>query len=273
MKERIAVMLAAHGAGDASDANARIRSLANDVAARIDRPVVASFNLGNPSYEAGLMGVMDVARHSAPRVIVVPLMTSNGYFARRIVPRRIHEANQSRANRPRASIFFTPAAGAAPSVISALANRTAQTIKAHTMDPLSTTILVIGHGTDRSKKSARSTYDLTRAISARLARARVRPAFLDQEPRLKHAALAIETPNVIILPYLLGGGHHAAADIIAPLGLPESHSPNSRRAIAHDGRRYLFERPLLDEPILREGVVACVNRAHSSLATRKEEAA
>lgn len=240
MSSSIAVILAAHGAGDDSAANAAIRRLAMDAALATGLPIMPAFNLGRPRYEDALAAID--ARH----IIVVPLMTSAGYFAGEVVPRRFRQTR---------CIVAEPV-GIRPDLVSALAARTARTAAAASFAPVMTTVIVVGHGTERCSTSGEAAGALALAIAELVPGITARAAFLDQEPLLEDAARMIETANVIIVPLLVGGGHHASIDIAARLGI-NADQPLGVHERA--GRRYVFEPPLIDRPELLDAVVACIN--------------
>jgi sirohydrochlorin cobaltochelatase len=243
MSRELAVILAAHGAGDGSRANALVRRLARRVSARARLPVVVAFKLGRPGYADALAGT------DARRVVVIPVMTSNGHFARWVVPRRFAEGR---------CLVCAPV-GTSAAVIAALAARTARTVAREALEPAATTVVVVGHGTRRCGTSGDAARALARAIGDRVPGIGLRAAFLDQEPRLETVAPTINTPSVVVVPFLLGGGRHASTDITERLGLEDRPGSESVRAHEQGGRRYVLEPPLLEAPALLEAIVACID--------------
>lgn len=256
----LAIILAAHGSHDDSSANRRLRALASALDAGSAHPVTPAFNLGTPSFA----GAIDAT--NAQRILVIPVMTSDGHFVRTVVPRRCAEARTA----PSKQITIAPPIGARPEIADSIVRHVSNTIREFNADPAGTTILVVGHGTRRSSTSGSA----TEALAARIARdtgiTDTRAAFLDADPLVEEIVPTLGARDVIVVPFLLGGGEHAERDIPARIGL---HADGSTpRAIYQDRRRFIFETPLLDQPALADAILETI-REHARppirLATRR----
>ncbi|MHC5004709.1 MAG: uroporphyrinogen-III C-methyltransferase [Planctomycetota bacterium] len=192
-----AIVIAAHGAGDGSPANALAWRIARAVAARTGRPALPAFVRGTPALGDVL------ARLAAPAVTVVPLLTSDGYVARRL-PALLDPAGTAGVR-----LAIRPPIGAHPLLRERIVHRV---VEACAGFPAAPAVIVVGHGTGRSATSG----DRTRAVAAairRATRAEVRCAFLDQSPRLERVAARIERAHLVVVPLLIGGGGHARRDV------------------------------------------------------------
>lgn len=235
-----AVVLAAHGAGDGSGANRAAQRLAHELAGSLGGTRVSvAFQLGTPSFRT----VLDEL--GAAEVTVVPLLTSDGFFARERLVSALAENHTAGAIRLR----ITPPVGLSPQLRAALLARTARTLAALPRGAAATSLLAVGHGTPASPTSGEATFDLARALAAAFPAALTRAAFLDQEPRLEAVLDTLDRPQLVVLPFLFGGGRHAAED------LP--------RAVHGRAARVVIEPQLSEEPavlaVVRE-LVAQIGR-------------
>jgi sirohydrochlorin cobaltochelatase len=201
---RTALILAAHGAGDGSAVNRRVRDLARQVqtTGAFD-DVRCAFNLGAPGFAQALDDTL------ADAVTVVPLMTSNGYFSQTMLPREL--ARSSRF--PRVEIRITPPVGTHAAMADLVTDRVTEAMTRFSLDPRDTALLVVGHGTEQHRTSRQATNDLRDVLGARSVCARVEAAFLSEEPRLEHMAHTLAQ---------FGGGDHATTDIPTRLGIDGS---------------------------------------------------
>lgn len=224
---RSAIVLAAHGARSDLAAGAITRGHAKRVAELTDvNEVVVAFHHGLPTFATVLDSL------EAIDVTVVPIMTSEGYFTTQVLPREL------RRNRryPLIRLRQTMPLGALPGVRSMMCHRAANMLRRFECKPADTTIVVVGHGTVRHKRSASATLAAAVHLRDTMCGVQVLHAFLDQGPYVQDVYDRIATPNVVVLPFLIGGGDHAARDIPARLGLtvpPGATPPWTGRIGAH----------------------------------------
>jgi len=257
------IIIAAHGDGDGSPVNTRARALANRLrGSDPPRDATAAFNLGSPSFAHAA-----AACDGAPP-LVIPLMTSDGYFVReRLIP-------EIARTRPGAAV--TPPIGADPALRARVADRAADAVRCG--PDAGGLILVVGHGTTRHARSDATTRELADLISARVRTFapswRAAEAFLDQEPFIEHTAAARGAHGpLVVVPWLIGGGGHDRDDIAQRLGLAPGAArgewiAGSARTPAH----YVLP-ALLDSAdparITRRMIRRAVSRLPLRLATRR----
>lgn len=203
MMDESLVLLAAHGAGDCSRANRFVEKVAASLERSLGRPVAASFHLGAPSCES----VIESARE--PSVLVVPLLMADGYFARNVLRERALAAAQRGGKRVR---FLRPI-GMWDGVQREAIESARRAVYESSESPRRTEVLVVGHGTDRSSTSGATAGSVARKIEATLPVRSARAVFLDQEPHLDAEIERASAGQVVIVPFLLGGGRHACMDI------------------------------------------------------------
>jgi len=206
-----ALILAAHGDGDDSESNERVRLLAREIESGDGfAQVIPAFNKGMPGFDEVLDQV------NANRVVVVPLMTSDGYFVKEVLPRRL--SSESKDTREK-KVTVTPPLGAAIEIEPMLLRAVNEVICLEAMDIGSTDVLVVGHGTMRNTQSSRRTNEIAKALVAASPIRSVSTAFLDEPPSIKEVLSRRADGDLVVIPFLFGGGGHVLEDIPLALGM------------------------------------------------------
>ena len=200
------VILAAHGAGDGSEANRRVLELADELRAR--RPGVrfgCAFWKGTPSFE-------DVARSSRGlRPVVVPIMASAGYYARRRLPEEWAKGD------PSGSFVITRPIGTLPAFPRVLATKVGEAVTDMVRGRLDPVVLLVGHGTTRVRSSGDAARWVRDQLALTFPNTEILTAFLDESPHLSDVAASLGDRPVVAVPLLLGGGPHVVVDLAQAL--------------------------------------------------------
>jgi len=204
-----ALILAAHGARDCPQVGDVIRQWAASIAEKTDfAAVVTAFNQDQPHFREVIDQLLE--RHpDINRAVVVPVMTSSGYFADEFLPHSLSENKRA----DDIAIRITIPLGTHPHVEHTVTRRVEHLANVFDFDLATTTIIVVGHGTKRNSTSSRSTEQLTRRISQHYPQSQVRAAFLDQDPTLEDVARSTPTGDILVIPFLISPGPHAQFDI------------------------------------------------------------
>ncbi|MEM9083617.1 MAG: CbiX/SirB N-terminal domain-containing protein [Planctomycetota bacterium] len=230
------VVLAAHGGGDDSPANALVRAAADRLAESIHQNVLPAFNLGEPNWT----NVLDeCAGHN---VTIVPLMLAAGYFTEEVLPAKLRES-ASHPNR----LTITEPIGTQRDLQASILDMMISAMSVHAFLPGSTHILVVAHGTRRNSKSSETTEDLAREIALAVPDALTSTGYVDADPELPQAVSEVTRPNLLVVPFLLGGAGHAIED------LPQAfHLREPTPGVLHDfaGKRLAFLPTILELPAL-----------------------
>jgi sirohydrochlorin cobaltochelatase len=211
------LVLAAHGSVTTPCANQPLYDLASRAeASGIFSNVTPAFLYGDPQ----ISDVLD-RLPSGGDVVVVPVMTSEGYYSQRVFPKKLAENNSLDQHR----LFISTALGMHPKVPDMVADRIEKMLGLLPAEPNDFTVVFIGHGTTRNKKSGRATMDLAAAVQGRLSpdteqRPVIRVAFLDQPPTASVAAARVKTAHTLVVPYLVSRGPHTTVDVPEAFGLP-----------------------------------------------------
>ncbi|MCG8406334.1 MAG: hydroxymethylbilane synthase [Phycisphaerales bacterium] len=223
---RTALILAAHGSGDGSAANQLVRSLAQQLDSdELFHEVKAAFNLGAPKFADALNDIR------SDRVVIVPVMTSDGYFRDVILPRELARSRRFAD----VELHLTAPVGTHAGVADILARRAEDALGMFELDRHDTAVIIVGHGTERHGRSRAATISWRDVLEDKSIFARVEAAFLDESPRVEDLTDLAEK-NLVVIPFLIGGGHHATRDIPVRMGLEPSADGALPLAGSVDGR-------------------------------------
>ena len=252
-----ALILAAHGSMAAPDSNQPLHDLAAAIA------IKDIFATVSPAFLNGLPDMSDFMRllkdKDVENIVVVPAMTSVGYYLQNVIPKRLAENPQHNQY----NLFIAPVVGMHQKIASLILNRVDQMLNARNLDASDTTIALIGHGTRRNANSSKSTYALLQQLKDLRPELKYDIAFLDQEPEADAVAKAISTRHKIVVPFLISRGPHTTVDIPEAFGLPsgpEVRFPNS--SINADGDVCVCDLPIGMYPEIAD---LCVEMAITEL--------
>jgi uroporphyrin-III C-methyltransferase/precorrin-2 dehydrogenase/sirohydrochlorin ferrochelatase len=243
-----ALVLAAHGSRRDPAANARIRGLAQAVRERrLFDEVAVAFHQGEPGFDT----VLDELRAEA--VTVVPVMTSAGHYAEVVLPEALARNRRYGAVRLR----VTPPVGSHPGIAPLVARRVSELLREHGLERGRTAVLLAGHGTRRHAASRETALQLAETLRRRGVASQVTCGFLDDEPSLAEALDEAPAAGVLVLPFLIGGGSHAAEDVPRALGLDPDDVASPR---ARPRRRIVVDEPVGSLPGIVDLIVDLARR-------------
>ncbi|AHB48295.1 cobalamin biosynthesis protein CbiX [Hyphomicrobium nitrativorans NL23] len=199
-----AAVLVAHGDRGGPAPNAALRAQAEAVRALIGLPIVAPGVLkGQPTLEDALA---QAAATGATRIAVYPLFMADGYFMR-----KVRERVEATGISPAPSILAPLGLDAALPEI--LVREAASTAETREFEPITSRLLIVGHGSKLGPASATA----TRKAAARAALARrfasVTTAFLEEEPFLDDALAAGRQTPTVVAGFFFGDGMHGGEDV------------------------------------------------------------
>ncbi len=204
--KRTALVLATHGSTRDERTNQAMFRLAERVARS------SGFARVTPAFLDGQPNVLDVASElSQPQLIVVPFMTSSGYYTNVVFPRAF--------SRAAGLVRITPPIGVHPALAQLVGQRLDRILQLDQADPNSV-VVVVGHGTRRNVNSCRTTIDLVKQLRLQRPGQRIEFAFIDQNPGLDHVTRKLRTANCIVIPFLMSLGPHTTEDVAQAFGLP-----------------------------------------------------
>ncbi len=208
-----ALILAAHGSRQEPSVNASVRALANELAGSGSFcEVRAAFHQGEPSFSTALDGL------DCDEAVVVPVMTSEGYYCDHVLPREMtknHRFGQLRVRQ-------TKPVGTHAQMASIVHRRAGELAARFGIDRDRALLAVIGHGTSREPRSRLSTERLVGALQRMGCYGDVKAFFLDERPGVEEIVSQDGTDGVIVVPFLIGAGPHVLLDIPRRLGIVAS---------------------------------------------------
>lgn len=229
-----ALVLAAHGESGGAGANARTWRLVEEMRQRRKTAVAAAFFKAEPRLEDALCAA---SRTGARRIVVLPLLMADGYFARQVLPARVLRAV------PDGRLALIRPIGCEPALQRLAHMRARRLATERGWDRASA--VVLGHGTPRDARSRRTTEAVAASIGRDPAFPQVQAAFLEEEPGLA-AALAAAMRPVVIVPYLWSAGRHGLDDL--------------RGIVEAAGRDVALDEPVGEDPDVARIVTGALSR-------------
>lgn len=196
-------------------------------------------------------------------VVVVPVMTSNGYYLNRVIPGKLAENR----NPQRYQWFVSEVAGTHRQIEGAMIERIQNRLADFQMSESQTTLLLVGHGTRRNRNSAKSTFALFEKLKSAFPSLRTRVAFLDQDPELKLVAASVVQGHTLVVPFLVSRGPHMTEDVPNAIGLPSGHDITFPFFKETAGRKVACQMPIGMYPEMAD---ACIELATEALKSNRK---
>lgn len=217
-----ALLLFGHGTSDGSGS-----AIADALAAEIRRAgvfgaVATSFALQAPSPAAALAALPQ------RRVVVVPLLATEGGVATMVLPRLLQESGDT------ARLTVLPPIGLDREVPGIAADIADRAIADARLDPKAVAVLVAGHGSTKRTASERATGALAAALAGLGRYGEVGAVYLEQPPLAADWRDVTGRRDVVVVPLFVSGGRHEESDLPALLRSKDTLADGTPMA---DGRR------------------------------------
>ncbi|MDA0750127.1 MAG: hypothetical protein O2964_05375 [Verrucomicrobia bacterium] len=165
-------------------------------------------------------------------ICVLPMLMSEGFFARKVFPGFLNLAEDSITNFPhilkdgKKTIVYTKPLGSLPGMFDLILQSVEATLKSSppkTPVPMSDiNIALIGHGTPRHSQSKETTQELAEALDGDPRCGAGRAFFIEEPPFVKEVLdWQVENRHCVVVPFMAADGPHAIQDIPIALGQPE----------------------------------------------------
>ncbi len=225
-----ALVLAAHGSSTHPEAaNAVLRHAETIRSRNLFAEVHAAFLRQPPKLDSIL------ERITAPDIYVVPVLASPGHMARTVFPQALGIDRRVR---------YCEALGTHASIPQIIAGQIGRICLRARIRSDETDVVLVGHGTSRDPASETQTRHVAARLNEMGVAARVHALFLEVEPLVDSWTDHVDTNDVIVVPFLIGGGYHSAQDI--PKRLEAS------------GRRLWHCSAVGDKPEMAEAIIGLV---------------
>ena len=269
-----ALVLVGHGSTLNAESGTPTYQHADELRRRgIFAQVVESFWKLEPGVAGVLRGVY------APRVFIVPLFISEGYFTEEVLPRELGLCAKGEREFPRIqqrgrqTIHYCGPVGTHDSMTAVLLARAREVVAKHPFprapQPAETTLFIAGHGTGNNENSRKAIERQVELIRARGEYAAVHPAFMEEEPRIEACYTLAGTKNIVMVPFFISDGLHSYEDIPVMLGEPaktvqeryRAGQPTWRNPTEKHGKRVWYSTSIGSEPGMAEVILERVREA------------
>lgn len=208
-----------------------------------------------------------------PRVFIVPMFISEGYFSTEIIPQALGFAGQSSQVFPATTWHYCLPVGSHPTMTGVILARAEAVVRLHPFPyaprPAELTLFVAGHGTGRNANSRRAIERQVALIRALNLYAGVHEIFMEEAPRIADCYTLATTKNIVVVPFFISDGLHAVEDIPGLLGEPEAlvkarlaaGAATWRNPTEKHGKRVWYSPSVGTEPSLAEVILERVHEA------------
>jgi sirohydrochlorin cobaltochelatase len=263
-----ALVLIGHGSTVNADSAAPAWQHADELRRRkIFAQVQEAFWKQEPYVSQVLRGVF------APRVFVVPLFISEGYFTEEVIPRELGFCGRGETNFPRVQqrggqrLHYCGPVGTHASMTAVLLTRASGVVEQFPFPrapkPAETALFIAGHGTGNNENSRKAIEAQVELIRAGGLYAEVYAAFMEEEPRIADCYKMAKARNIVMVPFFISDGLHSNEDIPVMLGAPKktvqerlkSGQPTWRNPTERDGKRLWYSPSIGSEPHIADVIL------------------
>ena len=261
-----ALLIVAHGSPGSRGGRTSTRKLARaiDKLGLFDE-VAAGFLSEEPFADEVLK------KFDAREIYVVPNMTANGYITTHKLPRALGltgHVTERIGPQGHKRVILTDPVGTHPLVSRIMANRVKLVISALGLDEAETSLVVVGHGSSKSRASFSRTETVANELGAFGLDISTVTAYLEETPFVKDWRDLTDAETLIFAPFLISDGFHGSQDIPQAIGFDPGDDAfqdaldNGRiNETVQDGRRIIYIPPLGDEADMAEVILARVRQA------------
>jgi sirohydrochlorin cobaltochelatase len=263
-----ALVVLGHGTTQNENSAAPVRQHAAELRRRnLFATVREAFWKQDPQVKTVLAGL------SAPRVFIVPLFISAGYFSAEVIPRELGFAERSTLNPQPSTLYYCQPVGTHDSMTAVILARAREIVEQFPFPrapkPSDITLFVAGHGTEKSDNSRQAIERQVGRIRALNLYGGVQAIFLEESPRIAEGYALARTKNMVVVPFFISDGLHTQEDI--PVLLGEAKEAVARRLAAgqppwrnpteKNGRLVWYSAAVGSEPHLADVILERVREA------------
>jgi len=211
-----------------------------------------------------------------PRVFIVPLFISEGYFASEVIPQALGFGQNSVLRTPQSALFYTKPVGTHEAMTGVILARAQEVVLQFPFPrlpkPADITLFIAGHGTDANDNSRKSIERQVELIRAQKIYADVHAVFMEEEPRIGEYHQLAKTRNIVVVPFFISDGLHVTEDIPVLLGEPkrivasrlEQKQPAWRNPTERNGRLVWYTPAVGTEPHMADVILERVREASAA---------
>ena len=159
---------------------------------------------------------------STPRVFIVPLFISEGWFSTEVIPRELGFATHSTLSTQHSTTFYCQPVGTHDSMTGVILARATTVVEQFPFPrapkPKDITLFIAGHGTEKNENSRKAIERQVELIRAMNRYAGVHAVFMEESPRIAECYQLARTKNLVVVPFFISDGLHTQEDIPVMLG-------------------------------------------------------
>ncbi len=215
----------------------------------------------------------------APRVFIVPLFISEGYFTEEVIPRELGfcqnvEIDFARVQRRgQQTLHYCGPVGTHASMTEVILGRAREVVEKFPFPrapkPAETSLFIAGHGTGNNENSRKAIEHQVELIRAQNLYAAVHPVFMEEEPRIADCYRLATTRHIVMVPFFISDGLHSFEDIPEMLGEPKrlvqerlkSGQPTWRNPTEKHGKLVWYTLSIGSEPHIADVILERVRDA------------
>ncbi len=227
--------------------------------------------------EPGIAGVLRGVY--APRVFIVPLFISEGYFTEEVIPRELGFCQNGQKDFDRVqrrgdqTLHYCGPVGTHDSMTEVILQRAREVVEKFPFPrapkPKETSLFIAGHGTGNNENSRKAIERQVELIRAMGLYADVHPVFMEEDPRVGDCYKMASARNIVMVPFFISDGLHSVEDIPVLLGEPErvvrerlkSGQPTWRNPTEKNGKLLWYTQGIGTEPRIADVIMERVRDA------------
>jgi sirohydrochlorin cobaltochelatase len=214
-----------------------------------------------------------LAEISAPRVFIVPLFISAGYFSNEVIPHELGFAGNLKQKTENSELFYCLPVGTHDSMTGVLLARARGIVEQFPFprapQPKDITLFVAGHGTEKNDNSRQAIERQVGLLRALNLYADVQAIYLEESPRIADCYALARTKNLVVVPFFISDGLHTQEDIPILLGEAKgavaqrlaTGQPPWRNPTEKNGRLVWYSAAVGSEPHLADVILERVREA------------
>jgi len=268
---RAGLLIAAHGSPSTSGGRTSSRKHADTIR---KLALFADVKAGFLTEKPFVKDVLD--EFDTPEVYVVPNLACAGFITTTKLPQALSltgTVTERITPHGRQRIFLTDPVGTDPAIAKTFAVRIRAAMDDLTIAQDDTAVVVIGHGSQRSRASFEHTTVIAGELSHHGITAPIYTSFLEEKPFIKDWRAQADAKTVIFAPFLISDGYHGADEIPREIGFDVKSDDFTKRLSATqpneltvDGQRLVYLPPLGDVPEMADLILTRVRAAQSEAA-------
>lgn len=260
------LLIAAHGSSSTPGGRTSSRKHASTIRTL---NIFAEVRTGFLSEKPFIKDVLDGM--GTPEIFVVPNLACAGYVSSTKLPNTLNltgPLTERITPNGHQRVYLTDPVGTDPALPKTMLVRIQAAMKSLCIPTKDTCVVVIGHGSQKSRASFDHTQHIADAISRQGLKPPIVTAYLEEPPFIKDWRNLTKAQNVVFAPFLISDGYHGSEQIPRDIGFNAKDEdfvaklnniqPNE---VTVDGRRLIYLPPIGDAPEMAELILSRVQAA------------